>query len=89
MPKLHVDSFDWSRWRKGLSIWRELGVACRYNSIIERKNVLRQYAIGYLPSENLYCRPRLNEFAVMFLIDNDFCWTHLRKEEFENVFDIG
>lgn len=84
--KLCSDSFDWSRWRMGVAVWREIGVSCRKNSIIENKNTLRKYAIGYIPGENLVCRPKNNETAVLFLIDNEFCWTHFRNEEFKNVF---
>ena len=88
LPKLYPDSFDWSRWRLGIAIWRELGISCRYYDIIEQGEVLRKFAIGYLPGHKLICRPILNEVAVMFIIDDDFCWTHLRKEEFYNLFKI-
>ena len=86
LPKLYSDSFDWSRWRKGLAIWREIGVSCRYIDILEKRNVLLKYAVGYLNGDQLICRPKDNEYAVMFLIDDEFCWTHFRKKEFENVF---
>jgi len=84
--RLHSDSFDWSRWRMGIAIWREIGVSCRKNSIIENKNVLKKYAIGYISAEHLICRPKNNETAVLFLINDEFCWTHFRNEEFINVF---
>jgi hypothetical protein len=86
VPKLYPDSFDWSRWRLGVAIWREIGLASRYYDIIEQADVLRRYAIGYLPGEKLIVRPKIDETAVMFLIDGEFCWTHLRQEEFDYVF---
>ena len=86
LPKLYSDSFDWSRWRKGLAIWREIGVSCRYVDILEKRNVLLKYAVGYINRNQIICRPKDNEYAVMFLIDDEFCWTHFRKKEFENVF---
>ncbi|MFZ2992436.1 MAG: hypothetical protein WA061_01860 [Microgenomates group bacterium] len=88
IPKIPPDSFDWSRWRQGLKIWREIGVACREVEIIRNSNVLRKYAIGYCEGGRLFCRPKNNEVAVMCIIDNEFCWTHFRKKEFENVFGI-
>jgi len=84
--KMSIDSFDWQRWRSGIAIWRELGVACRKQDIFDKARVLRRYAIGYLPGISLFCRPKPDEVAVMFMVDNDFCWTHLRKREFEYVF---
>ena len=86
LPKLYSDSFCWSRWRKGIAIWREIGVASRYYSIIGWKEVLIKYAIGYLEGSRLVCRPKNNEIAVMFLINDEFCWTHFRMEEFVEVF---
>jgi hypothetical protein len=86
IPKLPIDSFDWLRWIYGIDVWREIGVACMYNSIIERGDVLRKYAVGYIEGERLYCRPKENEFAVLFLINDTFCWTHFRKEEFYATF---
>lgn len=88
IPKMIADNFDWSRWRKGLVIWREIGIACRKTNIVENKYILRHHAIGYLLGENLLCRSKEQEYAVMFLIDNDFCWTHFRKDEFIDVFAI-
>jgi hypothetical protein len=86
IPKFYSDSFDWSRWRLGISIWRELGVASRYDDIVSQADILRYYAIGYLPGKNLICKPKENETAVMFLVDDEFCWTHLIQKEFNYVF---
>jgi hypothetical protein len=86
IPKLYSDSFDWSRWRNGIAIWREIGVQCRTSDIIDKKKVLHKYAVGYLSGKSLYCRSKDDEIAVMFIIDNEFCWTHFRLKEFENVF---
>jgi hypothetical protein len=86
IPMMYPDSFDWSRWRIGMVIWRELGIASRNVDILEQKDVLRIFAIGYLPGQKLICRPKIDETAVMFLIDDEFCWTHLRQKEFDDVF---
>jgi len=86
IPKLPIDSFCWQRYRLGRKVWRELGVACRYWDMIDQADVLRKYAVGYRPGLELGCRPKENEIAVMFIVDDEFCWTHLRKKEFEDVF---
>jgi hypothetical protein len=86
IPRYPIDSFDWLRWHYGIDIWREIGASCRYFSIIERKETLKKYAIGYIEGEKLNCRPKESEIAVLFIINDEFCWTHFRKEEFENVF---
>ena len=87
IDKLPEDYFDWQRWRSGIAVWRELGIASREKSIIGNAELLIKLAIGYNYGEVLRCRPKVNEFAVMFLINNEFCWTHLRGREFLNVFD--
>lgn len=84
--KLPEDSFDWIRWRDGIAVWKEIGVACREQSIFDNSEILRKYAIGYIEAEKLLCRPKKHEYAVMFLINNNFCWTHFREKEFVNVF---
>jgi hypothetical protein len=86
IPKLPFDNFDWLRWLYGIDVWREIGVACRYYDILEKRNILIKYAIGYTEAERVICRPKENELAVMFLINDNFCWTHFRKKEFDNVF---
>lgn len=86
IEKMYADSFDWHRWRLGIKVWRELGVACRRQDIIDKKDVLRKYAIGYIEGKNLPCRIKENEYGVMFLIDDEFCWTHLDEKEFKICF---
>jgi len=88
IPRLYPDSFDWSRWRQGIIIWKEIGVSCRYWDILDKAVLLKKYAIGYLPGDLLFCRPKNNEWAVMFLINDEFCWTHFRNEEFKYVFKL-
>lgn len=89
IPKIGIDNFDWITWLNGADIWLKLGFHPRWFSIIENSAILRKYAVGYLPGYRLYCKPEPDEIAVMFLIDDLFGWTHLRKSEFERVFDVG
>jgi hypothetical protein len=85
IPKLSVDDFDWSTWRRGILVWELIGNCCKQN-IFDSKEILKKYAIGYRLSEELACRSCYDEVAVMFIINDVFCWTHFRKKEFEHVF---
>lgn len=86
MNRLPEDSFSWLRWLYGLDVWVKLGIACREKSIVDNAETLRKHAIGYIPAERLRCRPKENEVAVMFLIEDRFVWTHLSSNEYERVF---
>lgn len=59
----------------------------RKYDILAHKDILRKYAIGYCSSESLLIRPKVNEVAVMYLINGKMGWSHLRKDEFEGVFE--
>lgn len=89
IPLLSADQFDWLTWINGADIHiklGELGTKLREESIMDCAETLRKYAIGYVKGDKPICRPKPDEIAVMFLIDDVFGWTHLRKIEFERVF---
>ena len=88
LEKLDPACFHWRNWSAG-SI-HDLGLCCRFLDIISAKGkkTLRKYAIGYCLSENLYCRPRINEVAIMCFKEGGYFWFHLRKKEFEIVFIV-
>ena len=54
--------------------------------MIDNADTLREYAIGYIESEKLICRPKQGETAVLFCIDGILGWTHLRNHEFKEIF---
>jgi hypothetical protein len=54
-------------------------------SFVDYAGTIRKYAVGYIHGSRLFCRPRENEVAIMFLVDDVFGWTHFREEEFEEV----
>jgi len=80
IEKLSPNAFTWSRWRR-FNLF-----TCRYSIIVEFKNMIKRFAIGYIEGEKLYCRPKFKTYAVMFLKDDEFSWCHLTKKEFEEVF---
>ena len=81
---LHGTTFDFLSWQGGTLI--RLGLKNREEIILNNKEIILKYAIGYCEGDKLQCRPKLNTYAVMFLKDNDFFWTHLTKKEFEIIF---
>jgi hypothetical protein len=86
IPKLPIDSFDWLRWLRGIDVWAKLGIHARSQSIHDNAAILKSYAVGYIPVDRLTIHCKAGEMAVMFLVDDEFCWTHLRQQEFEDVF---
>jgi hypothetical protein len=85
IPWLPWDFFTWDNWR-ACDIWTTFNILCRKYDILNHRDILRKYAIGYCPSEELLIRPKVNEVAVMYLINEKMGWSHLRKDEFEGVF---
>jgi len=69
-----------------LDIWIYLGTRASSGKVGEHKKALRNIAVGYLEGNRIYVRPDENRVALMCLIDEELCWTHLTREEFEDVF---
>ena len=64
-------------------------IPCKYRYITSPagKRKLREYAVGYCKADGLLCRPKHNQLAVMFFFNGCHFWTHLRREEFKEVFE--
>ena len=81
MTHLPSRKFTASRWRKfdisvfGIPTWRT-------EFIKTYKKTLKKYCVGYIESENLYVRPKIGYYAVMFFYDDCYSWVHVTKEEF-------
>lgn len=88
IPWLPWDYFTWDKWR-ACDIWTAFNMRARKYDIIAHKDILRKYAIGYCFSDGILIKPKINEVAVMFLINGKMGWSHLRKDEFEEVFHVG
>ena len=86
LEKLDSTLFTWLNWKAG-SI-HDLGLFCRYYDITSVKGVpiLHKYAIGWCYGENLMCRPKIGQIAIMCFKDDEEFWFHIRKNEFEEVF---
>ena len=81
IQKLSPSAFSWSRWRR-FNLF-----TLRYDILILFKRIIKEYAVGYIDGEKLYCRPKENTYAIMFLKDNEFSWCHFAKREFEEIFN--
>lgn len=85
IPEIDSLHFDWIRWRNGSPV--DLGILCQKESLITNKKILNKYAIGWCKAENLICRPKIDNKAVMFVVNEICFWFHLTNYEFGRIFD--
>jgi hypothetical protein len=85
--QLKADSFTWNRWRN-ITIYNHLNISCKSSFIYFYRKQIRRYAIGFIEAKRLVCRPKPDCMAVMYLINGEYSWCHMTKEEFSNVFEI-
>jgi hypothetical protein len=86
IPNIGSCHFTYELW-KGFSS-QTFEISIKYFDIVSPrgKRILRQYAVGWCNAQNVPCRPKVNEFAVMFYKEGEHFWFHLRKNEFQEVF---
>ena len=77
--------FDFLAWRRG-SVEEILKIPHREKIIIYNRRIIRKYAIGYCKAENIPCKPKTNNIAVMFNTGGENWWSHLTIKEFEECF---
>lgn len=82
---LQSSHFNWSYWRSGSPM--DFLILCREPELISIRKELKRYAIGYCNGENVPCRPKFNNKAVMFFKDGRHFWFHLTNREFEVIFN--
>jgi len=84
---LNHELFTWSRWRSGSLAEFNIPTKFEFITSVFGKRVLREHAVGWCKADNLLCRPKPNEIAVMFFNEGHHFWTHLRIKEFKEIFD--
>jgi len=84
IPRLSPECFDWQKWRAG-SI-ADLNIPCREECIKNARKIFLKHAVGFCEAEQLVCRPKNNEYAIMCLKEEVYFWFHIRKSEFEYLF---
>jgi hypothetical protein len=85
MKRMNCDSFSWSRWR-ACNIFEVFGFSCRRSDILKMRQVIKTHAVGYIEGHKLHCRPKKDSTAVMFLIDGNYSWCHLKNDEYKIIF---
>lgn len=84
IDKMHGVFFNWQLWRSGSP--KLLDIVCREKELIESKEIIKKYAIGYCDGASLVCRPKVDCIGVMFFKDEINFWFHLTKKEFNIIF---
>lgn len=86
IPKLDSSLFVWEKWSAG-SV-HDFGIEhFRYNNLNEYKDKLLKNLKGYCFGEELLCRPKENEVALMYEKENGILfWFHIRNSEFFEIF---
>jgi len=88
LERMPIDYFDASKWRSGSFFTTKLNLSCRYNDITSDygKKMIQKHAVGWAPGHLLPCRPKSDSVGVMWFIDGEHGWCHMRKNEFWEVF---
>ncbi len=83
--RLDSSLFTWNLHNSG-SVNEIFNIRSRYYNILENKEILRKYVDGYCFSEELNIKPKENQIAVMFCVDDNYFWNHFRISEFIEIF---
>lgn len=84
MREMPSEYFDWSTWRAG-SV-HEFVMLCWEPHLLAAADTLRRYAVGWSRGDDLLCRPKGGQTAIMCFKDGRHFWFHLRNREFEEIF---
>ncbi len=84
--KMNGANFGWQEWRAG-NPTDIFNVLCREKQLIDNKETIKKYAVGYCKGEELLCRPKKETFGIMFLKEDIHFWFHLTKKEFYKIFE--
>lgn len=89
IKKLDSSLFDWQTWRQ--CDFADLAIVCRYYDITSERsiNILKKYTYGYCDGENLLCRPKLHNKAIMLYKNGVNFWFHIRNNEFNTIFRLS
>lgn len=82
MDSLNPQQFTWSRWRRCYP-YELFGFRWRKHLIMKNRKMLLECIEGYCKGESLYCRRKENHYAIMFFVNGEYCWCHVRAEEFK------
>ncbi|MFA5377883.1 MAG: radical SAM protein [Dehalococcoidia bacterium] len=86
LDKLPADSFSLSRWRNGTENIKSLVGSWRYSNIVSGAKKIREIAAGWIYADELVCRPKSENIALMFKIQDELGWIHLRSNELWEIY---
>lgn len=83
--KIGSDGFTWDSWSAG-SI-HDFGIDhFRFDNCATYKDTVSRGLVGYCFAEELQCRPKTNNVALMYEVDGVSFWFHVRNDEFYEMF---
>lgn len=87
VDRLSEDSFTWELWNSG-SV-HDFGIKhFRFENLEQHKNKFVKGLLGYCFSDNIKCRPKKNHTALLYEINGNRFWFHIRNNEFIELFDL-
>lgn len=85
VPKLNSSLFTFETWQAG-SVHDFMIEHFRFDSLAQHKETLSRNLKGYCFAEELPCRPKTNEVALMYEYEDKTFWFHIRNSEFIELF---
>jgi len=86
IEKMPIDYFSFSRWRNGSENIKSLVGSWRFSSIVSSAKKIREIAVGWIDAKELSCRPKNENVALMFRIDDELGWIHLKANELWEIY---
>jgi hypothetical protein len=87
-PIMELDPTYFTSWRWRGGTYADFNIVATSKHIIDAKEKLKYYTVGYCDAESLLCRSKDNHKAVMFFKDNRHFWCHMKNHEFEKVYEL-
>lgn len=90
LQKMPIDSFTFSRWRYGASDIKSIVGEWRFYNLTSptTANKIRGLAVGWIPGNQLSCRPKEEDVAVLFNIKEDLGWIHMMANELWEIYSV-
>lgn len=85
VPRLDSTLFTFDRWQAG-SVHDFMIDHFRFDNLDKHKEKLKQNLVGFCFAEELVCRPKPNEVALMYEFEDKRFWFHIRNSEFIELF---
>jgi hypothetical protein len=86
LPLEKIDAIFFTPWRWRGGTYADFNIVATTKHIVEAKEKLKYYTVGYCDAESLLCRSKDRHKAVMFFKNDRYFWCHMRNEEFEKVY---